>query len=402
MPASPVTIDDVRAAAARIASSVLHTPTARSQTLGSITASELWVKFENLQFTASFKERGARNRLELLTAAGPVGGVIAASAGNHAQGLAHHAALLGVPATIVMPATTPVNKVTRTEVLGARVVLHGSSFEAAAAYATELAEAEALVLVHAFDDEAVIAGQGTVALELVADAPDLDVVVVPLGGGGLLAGMAVALRSVAPGVRIVGVEVEGYSWAAGPHPTHRPGPTVAEGIAVKQPGRLTGPLIEALVDDVLVVSEDAIERAVGLFLEIEKVVAEGAGAAALAAVLSHPEVFAGRRVGVVLSGGNIDLRLLATVAMRSLAVTGRLAVLRVPLDDAPGAMAIVTSVVAQGGGNIVDVQHVRHRASMSSRRAELVLEVEFAGPEARDRVLALLHERGIAAQLESG
>jgi threonine dehydratase len=393
----PVTVDDVEAAARVLAGEVVRTPTAPSTTLGAITGAEVWVKFEQLQFTASFKERGARNRLEHLTPDERRRGVVAASAGNHAQGVAHHARRLGIPATIVMPAATPTTKVSRTRVLGAEVVLDGGSFEAAYARALGLAQERGLVLVHPFDDPLVIAGQGTVGLELLEDLPDVEVVVVPIGGGGLISGVATAVKARAPHVEVVGVQVAGYDWAAqrrGAAPRPGDGPSVAEGIAVTEPGRITGPMVDALVDDVVVVSDDAIEHAVCLYLEIEKVVAEGAGAAGLAALVERPDRFAGRRCGLVLCGGNIDLRLLATMAMRSLASSGRLTRLVVPVDDRPGALARVVGAIAAAGGNVVDLQHVRHRPGLSSRRAELEVEVETGDGEELRGVLAQLHAAG--------
>lgn len=398
----PFTLDDVRAAAARLEGAVSWTPCTPSSTLTAITGIDVAVKFENLQFTASFKERGARNRLELLDPASRGAGVVAASAGNHAQGVARHAALLGIPATIVMPAQTPNTKVSRTRVLGARVELVGERFEDAAAHALHLAESTGATIVHPFDDPVVMAGQGTIALEMLADRPEIDTLVVPIGGGGLASGMAVAAKGLRPDIRVVGVQVAGYAWAsrrAVERDAVPSSPTVAEGIAVKVPGAVSSFVIEALVDDVVVVSEEAVERAVGLYLEIEKVVAEGAGAASLAAVLEHPELFAGRRCGVVLSGGNVDLRLLATMALRSLATTQRLAVLRILVDDRPGALAGVVRSIADSGGNIVEVRHVRHRAGLPSRRAELEVEVETAGADELQTLVTGLRSAGLEVQI---
>ena len=331
----PVTAADVTAAAARIGDAVVHTPTARSLTLSSLTGTDTWVKFEQQQFTASFKERGALNRLLQLDDSERQRGVLAVSAGNHAQGVAHHARRLGIPATIVMPATTPTIKVTRTRVLGAEVVLHGHDFEHAAAYASELAASKGLITVHPFDDPFVIAGQGTVGLELLTDVSKVDVVLVPVGGGGLIAGIAVAVKAITPDVQVIGVQVAGHDWAArrkGHAPTESNGPTVAEGIAVKHAGVLTGQIVDVLVDDVLVVSDDAVEEAVAMYLEYEKVVTEGAGAASLACLLEHRGRFAGQTCALVLSGGNIDLRLLSGIALRDLARTGRTARVSVMVD----------------------------------------------------------------------
>jgi threonine dehydratase len=398
----PFTLDDVRAAADRLDGAISRTPCTPSSTLSAITGVDVSVKFENLQFTASFKERGARNRLELLDAAERRAGVVAASAGNHAQGVARHAALLGIPATIVMPAQTPNTKVSRTKVLGAHVELVGERFEDAAAHARRLADTTGATIVHPFDDPVVMAGQGTVALEMLADRPEIDTLVVPIGGGGLASGMAVAAKGLRPDIRVVGVQVAGYAWAArrsADRATVASAPTVAEGIAVKVPGLVSAPIIEELVDDVVVVSEEAVERAVGLYLEIEKVVAEGAGAASLAAVLEHPGLFAGQRCGLVLSGGNVDLRLLATMALRSLATTERLAVLRILVDDRPGALAGVVRSIADSGGNIVEVRHVRHRAGLPSRRAELEVEVETAGADERRTLVDALQRAGLEVQV---
>lgn len=388
---------DVRAAAARVAGAVVRTPTARSLTLGAITGADVWVKFEQLQFTASFKERGALNRLLQLTEPERRRGVLAVSAGNHAQGLAHHARRLGVAATIVMPAGTPLTKVSRTRVLGAEVILHGDDFEAASVHALELAAERGLVVVPPFDDPAVIAGQGTVGLELLEDVPDLECLIVPVGGGGLIAGVAAIAAEHLPAVEVIGVQVDGFDWAAvrRGHPvTTGRGPTVAEGIAVRRAGQLTGPLLDALVDDVVTVTDDAIEEAVAMYLEIEKVVAEGAGAAALAALLQYPERFRDRRCGLVLSGGNIDLRLLAAISLRSLARSGRSARVVVPVDDRPGVLARVVGAIAGAGGNVVEVDHLRHRPDLPSRRTELEVEFETAGQAELDAVLDALVAAG--------
>ena len=324
----PVSIDDVRAAAVAIEGAVLRTPTTRSRTLSAITGADVWVKFENFQYTASFKERGARNRLLALDAHQRRTGVVAMSAGNHAQAVAHHATLLGVPATIVMPESTPANKISRTEDNGARVVVEGATLEDSGRVAERMAAEQGLAMIPPYDDPHVIAGQGTCMLELLEDAPDLDAVVVPVGGGGLFAGCCVAARAVAPDVELIGVQSELYpemmratGRTVGEPPT-RWGPTIAEGIAVKQPGVLTTEIIAALATDIVAVPERAIEEAVVWYLEVEKIVSEGAGAAPLAALLADRDRFAGRAVGLVLSGANIDLRLLSSVIMRGLARTG--------------------------------------------------------------------------------
>jgi threonine dehydratase len=374
-----VTLDDVRAAATGIAGQVVHTPTVHSRTLSTLTGVDVWLKFENLQFTSSFKDRGALWRLLQLTPSERHRGVVAVSAGNHAQGVAYHAQRLAVPATIVMPRPTPNVKVANTEALGARVELQGDDLEAARRYAQDLAVAEGLVTIPPYDDPHVIAGQGTVALEMLADVPDLDVVIVPVGGGGLIAGMAVAAAGVAPPVEVVGVETVLYpsmKHALAGVDTVPGGPTIAEGIAVVSAGALTLPIVRRHVTHVLTVSEGAIEQAVTMLAEIEKTVAEGAGAAGLAAVLEGPERFRGRRVGLVISGGNIDPRLLALVLLRGLVRSGRLTRLSVGVPDVPGALSRVTAVVGEAAGNIVEVVHDRmfNEHSVKSTTVELLVE----------------------------
>jgi threonine dehydratase len=391
-----VTLADVQAAAAVLHGAVLRTPLAPSRTLSAMTNVELSIKFENLQFTASFKERGARNRLHHLTDEQRTRGVVAASAGNHAQGVAHHAHLLGIPATIVMPTATPANKVHRTRVHGATVVLHGATFEEAAAHALALADQQGATVVHPFADPLVIAGQGTVGLEMLEDDPDIDLLIVPIGGGGLVAGIATAVKAMRPGITVIGVQSELYPWASRTQRTapSLAAPTVAEGIAVRQPHPMTAPFVDALVDDVVVVTEDRIEEAVCLLLDVEKVVAEGAGAAPLAAVMTAPELFAGHRCGLVLGGGNVDLRLLATMAMRSMTRSGRLVRLRMVVDDLPGTLAAVVAAIAARDGNIVDLSHLRHQPWLSSRRAELDVEIEFSEVEQAHALVADLRGRG--------
>ena len=388
----PVTAADVRAAAATLQGAIVRTPTARSETLSAITGAEVWVKFEHLQYTASFKERGARNRLAALTPAEAARGVVTMSAGNHAQALARHATLLGIESTIVMPVGTPSTKVTRTEENGGRVIVAGETLEGAAAVAEELVADTGATFVAPYDDAAVIAGQGTCALEALADAPALDALVVPVGGGGLFAGSCLAARDVAPEVELIGVQSELHpallAATGRTPPTMDPtwGPTIAEGIAVKAPGRLTTQIIDALADDVVAVPEARIEEAVVLFLEIEKIVAEGAGAAALGALLADPDRFAGRRVGVVMSGANIDLRLLSSVIMRGLARSGRLCRLVLEVPDAPGALGELTAAVGRAGGNIVDLWHHREFGVHSPRLTEIELLVETRDGASADRL----------------
>ncbi len=393
-----VTVDDVRAAAAAIEGSVVRTPSAVSQTLSDLLGCTVIVKFENLQFVASFKERGARHKLLSLTEAERKGGVVAVSAGNHAQAVARHARLLGIDATIVMPETTPYVKVGRTRALGALVELHGETVAEAMVYGRELVEREGRTFVHPFDDPRVIAGQGTVALELFEDHPDLDAVVVPVGGGGLLAGMSVVARSVAPGVALFGAQTEAYpsmARALAHDDTPVPGgPTMADGIAVSHAGVLTAELLAAANAEILLVSERSIEDGVNHFLEIEKVVAEGAGAAGVAAIIEHRERFAGKTVGVVLTGGNIDPRLLSSVILRGLVHDGRLSRLRVWLDDRPGSLSLLTAVVGEAGGNIVEVHHQRLFASAPIRSTEVELAVETMDRNHADTLVRALEDKG--------
>jgi len=399
-----VTFDDVAAAAERVANHVERTPTARARTLSEITGAEVVVKFENLQFTASYKERGALNRLLLLD--DDCKGVVTASAGNFAQGVSYHATRLGIPAVIVMPVGTPALKVSRTGVLGAEVVVRGSDFEESAAIAAEVAAERGFELLSPFDDAEVIAGQGTVALELLADALDLDTVIVPIGGGGLMAGMAVAVRHLQPEIELVGVQSERYpalhNLLCSGEPVPEPGgSTIAEGIAVAKPGARPTAIIRELVDRVEVVPESKIEEAIGLYLEIEKTVAEGAGAIALAELLARPERYASKRVAVVLSGGNIDLRQLASVTLRSLARTGRLTRIQVQIDDRPGGLGVITTAVGELGGNIIEVVHQRLDPTLHSRASEVELTIETSGPEHLDAVLAGLRKRGHAVRTDA-
>jgi len=395
--ALPVSIDDVRVAHARIRDQLVRTPTLISRTLSGMTGAAVYLKFENLQFTAAYKERGALNTLLLLSDEAKGRGVIAASAGNHAQGLAYHANRLGVPSTIVMPRNTPTVKVTQTEGHGAHVILHGDTFDAAYAHARELEAAAGYTFVHPFDDPRVIAGAGTVALEMLEDVPAIDTLVVPIGGGGLISGMGVVARASGRPIEVVGVEAElfpsMYNRVRG---TTRPcaGDTLAEGIAVKEPGAITSAMVRALVNDILLVSERRLEEAVSLLLQIEKTVVEGAGAAGLAALLANPGRFAGRTVGVVLCGGNIDTRLLANVLLRDLARSGRLARLKVRLQDQPGALYQVARVFEQERVNIIEVYHQRVFTSLPAKG--LITEIEC---EARDRAHL---ERLVSALRDAG
>lgn len=382
-PTLPITADDVRAARVAIEGEVVRTPCLLSRTLSQITGAQVWLKFENLQFTASFKERGALNKLLSLTADQRERGVIAMSAGNHAQGVAYNAQRLGIPATIVMPKPTPIVKVQQTEGHGASVILHGDKLEEAAAHARDLADKRGLTFVHPFDDPLVMAGQGTVALEMLEDVPTLDTLVVPIGGGGLIAGMAVAAKSVKPDLEVVGVQAELYPsmYARLRGETAAcDGDSLAEGIAVKYPGDLTFEVVKALVDEVLLVGERDLEHALSMLLNIEKTVVEGAGAAGLAAVLAHPSRFKGRHVGLVLCGGNIDTRLLANVLLRDLARDGRIARLRIRLKDRPGQLFGVARIFDQQQVNIIEVYHQRVFTNLPAKG--LITDIEC---ETRDR-----------------
>jgi threonine dehydratase len=379
----PVSIDDIRDAHDRIRDSIVRTPTLISKTLSQMTGATVYLKFENLQFTAAYKERGALNTLLQLSAAAQAKGVIAASAGNHAQGLAYHANRLGIPATIVMPTNTPTVKVTQTEGHGANVVLHGDTFDAAYAHARILEGECGFTFVHPFDDPRVIAGQGTAAIEMLEDVPEIDLFVTPIGGGGLISGMATVARAADHAIEVVGVEAELFpSMYNRINGTDMPcaGDTLAEGIAVKEPGGITAAMVAELVDDIVLVSERSLEMAVSLLLQIEKTVVEGAGAAGLAALLQHPERFAGRTIGVILCGGNIDTRLLANVLLRDLARSGRLARLRIRLQDQPGALFNVARIFDQERINIIEVYHQRVFTTLPAKG--LITDIEC---EARDR-----------------
>ena len=377
-----LTLADIRAAEARISGRVLRTPAIKSDAVSRATGCDVTLKLDNLQATGAFKERGAANRLAMLSDAERRAGVIAVSAGNHAQAVARHAQLLGITAVIVMPQFTPLTKVSRTAGWGARVVLHGETLADAAAHAHALAAAEGRVFIHPYDDLGVMAGQGTLALELLEDAPELDTLVIPVGGGGLIAGCAVAATAIKPGIEIIGVEVAAYAAMAqrlAGQPVSVGGATIAEGIAVRDVGELTFAVIRDLVADVLVVPERAVEEAIALLAEGAKVVAEGAGATGIAALLAFPERFAGRKVGVPICGGNIDARILANVMLRNLLRDGRLSRLVLEIPDRPGVLADIAGRIGSAGGNIIEVSHHRLFASPSVQAAQL--EVMF---EARD------------------
>ncbi|TPG48934.1 threonine ammonia-lyase [Roseomonas nepalensis] len=374
-----VTLADVRAAAERIRGAVLRTPLVEPQAIRRIAGAEVLLKLDNLQATGAFKERGAANRLALLSARERAAGVIAMSAGNHAQAVARHAALRGVSATIVMPRFTPATKVVRTEGWGANVVLHGETLAEAAAHAHELALRDGLVFVHPYDDPAVIAGQGTMALEILEDAGELDALILPVGGGGLLAGCAAAVAEARPGLKVYGVEVQGYPAMAqrlAGQPVSVGGPTVCEGIAVRDVGELPFAMLRDMGVEVLVVPEATVEQAIAVLAENAKVTAEGAGAAGLAAILAFPALFAGKRVATTVCGGNIDPRILANVLLRNLLRDGRFLRLHLEIPDRPGVLADISARVAAAGGNIIEVSHQRLFASPSVQTAELELMVE--------------------------
>ncbi|QUL36577.1 threonine ammonia-lyase [Erythrobacter sp. JK5] len=397
-----LTIDDVRAAAQRIEGAVVKTPMMHSITLSEITGAEIWLKFENLQFTAAYKERGALNALLHLSEEQMQRGVIAASAGNHSQGLSYHGSRLGVPVTIVMPKTTPTVKVMQTESVGGNVVLEGETFDDAHAHARKLEAERGLTFIHPFDDPHVAAGQGTVALEMLEVKPDLDCLVTPIGGGGLISGMATVARALDPEIEVIGVqaalfpsmfaEFKGEERECG-------GDTLAEGIAVKRPGEFTRKVIAEKVDDILLVDEPALEKAVSLLLQIEKTVVEGAGAAGLAAVLSNPERFTGKTIGLVLCGGNIDTRLLANVLLRDLARQGRLARLRITLQDRPGALFKVMRLFDEHNVNIIEIYHQRIFTSLPAKGLITDIECEARDAQQVERLVAGLRKSGYKVQM---
>jgi len=393
----PITVDDILAARTRIAGSIVKTPTLISQTLSTMLGCNVYLKFENLQFTAAYKERGALNRLLQLDDAAKAKGVIAASAGNHAQGLAYHGKRLGVPVTIVMPTTTPTVKITQTQGHGATVVQYGEKFDDAYAHARLLEVEQGLTFIHPFDEPDIMAGQGTVALEMLEDAPEIDTLIIPIGGGGLFSGMATAARAMKPDIRLVGVQAElypsMYDFIKGAD-LPCDGDTLAEGIAVKQPGELTRRFVERLADDVLLVTERRLEEALSLLLQIEKTVVEGAGAAGLAALLTYREQFVGRNVGLILTGGNIDTRLLANVLLRDLARSGRLARLRIILQDRPGALFHVARIFDQEAVNILELAHQRIFTNLPAKGLSLDVECETRDRAHLQRLIAALGEAG--------
>jgi threonine dehydratase len=381
----------------RIAPSIVRTPTLHSITLSQLTGADVWLKFENLQFTAAYKERGALNKLLQLNEEERARGVIAASAGNHAQGLAYHGRRLGIPVTIVMPKPTPTVKVQQTEGHKAEVIQIGERFDDAQAAALEIAAERGLTFVHPFDDPAIIAGQGTVAIEMLEDVPEIDTLAIPIGGGGLISGCTIAARGLRPDIDVVGVQAELYpSMYAEMGGVSLPceGDTLAEGIAVKMPGRITREIVRSLIKDIVLVSERDLERALALLLQIEKTVVEGAGGAGLAALLAHPERFAGRKVGLVLTGGNIDTRLLANVLLRDLARSGRLARLRIRLQDRPGALYAVARIFQEQNANILELYHQRIFTNLPAKGLTLDVECETRDADHLDRLVAAIVREG--------
>ncbi len=393
-----VTIDDIRAAAATIAGQVVRTPAVPAPRLAEATGARAVVlKLENLQYTGSFKDRGALNKLKSLSPQEAKNGVIAMSAGNHAQGVACFAQRLGIPAVIVMPQGTPFNKVERTKSFGARVVIEGDTIDAAAVFARELAKRENLTFVHPYDDARIVAGQGTIGLELMADAPDLDIIVVPIGGGGIMAGVATAAKAIKPDIEMIGVEAALYPSMH--HAVRNLTPvfgahTIAEGIAVKSPGVLTKAIIERLVSDILLVEEEPLEQAVQMMAEAQKIVAEGAGAAGLAAMLAHRERFDGKRVGLVVCGGNIDARMLGQVLVRGLVRDGRVVTLRIEIVDQPGVLARLARAIGDAGGNIIEIYHQRLFTDLPAKRADIDAVVETRNAEHVKEITASLTAAG--------
>ena len=394
----PVTFRDIEAAATLIAGSLKRTIFDRSRTLSDITGANIWLKFENLQFTATFKERGALNRLSALSGEERRRGVIAASAGNHAQGVAYHASRLSIPATIFVPLGTPTVKIENTRRHGAHVVEGGATLEEAAALAIAHGRKEHLTFIHPYDDPLIVAGQGTIALEMLAAVSDIDVLITPIGGGGLISGMAIAAKTLKPGIEIIGVQAalcpSMYNLIKAQHLPMR-GDTLAEGISVKAPGRITSEIVRALVDDIVLVSEQRIEQAVSLLITIEKTVTEGAGAAGLAAVLADEARFKGRTVGLVLSGGNIDTRLLSSVLSRQLAREGRLTQLRFDIADRPGQLGTVVAILGKMGANIVEVSHQRIFTDLPAKAVLLEVVIETRDRSHLDSIVAALKAASI-------
>jgi len=399
-----VTVEDIRKAAEQIAGEVVRTPLVPARRLGEMLGCELYLKLENLQYTASFKDRGSLNKLKSLTPAQAKYGVIAMSAGNHAQGVAYHAKRLGIPAVIVMPEFAPFSKVERTRDLGARVVLTGDTLDASAVAAREIAEKENLTFVHPYDDPLIVAGQGTIGLEMLEDRPELETIVVPIGGGGIISGIATAAKAVNPAIRMIGVEAELFPsmyQAINKLPPTAGGHTLADGIAVKNPGKLTREIIERLVADIILVDEPHIESAVHLLVEQQKIVAEGAGAAGIAALFKDPVRFAGQKIGAVICGGNIDVRLLSWVLNRGLVRDGRMVKLRIGIVDRPGVLAQVAGLIGETGGNIIEVFHQRLFHDVPAKQADVDVIVETRNRRHVDEIIGNLTKSGFPTRVLS-
>ncbi|MCC5886539.1 MAG: threonine ammonia-lyase [Gammaproteobacteria bacterium] len=400
-----MSLADVESAARLIEGQIVRTPTLRSRTLSQITGADVWLKFENHQFTASFKERGALTRLLALSASQRQRGVVTMSAGNHGQAVAYHAKRLGIPATIVMPRSTPNAKVDQTRVFGPEVILQGLVFDESKQLAMDLAKERGLTMIHPYDDPAVMAGQGTLALELLADAPKPEAILVPIGGGGLISGVATVMTALAPETEVIGVQAERYPGAYRAIKGESPelgAFTIAEGIAVKAPGDFTLPIIRDKVDDILLVSEADLERAVLMLLEIEKTVAEGAGAAGLAALLSNPDRFRGKRIMLLLCGGNLDLMVLSSLILRGLVSSHRLVRVRVEIPDLPGALGEVCRLLGELDSNIIDIQHQRAFSGSSVRATGVDFVLQMRGAEQIEQVLDTLARKGYRARLVEG
>jgi threonine dehydratase len=401
----PLLFADIEQAARNIAGAVQRTPCTHARTLSELTGAEIFVKFENLQFTASFKERGALNKLKSLSDAARQAGVVAASAGNHAQGVAYHGQRLGIPVTIVMPKHTPLTKVEHTRGHGAEIILDGADLTEASAASDRIADERSLTTVHPYDDDLIIAGQGTIGLEMMQDVPDLDEILVPVGGGGMISGIAIAAKGINPNIRITGVEADLYPTmqeALAGRPPPPGGPTVAEGIAVKQVGVRNIVYVREWVDGLVSVCETDIERAITLYLNVEKTVAEGAGAATLAAILADPDRFRGQKIGVVLSGGNIDPRILASVIMRQLVREGRIVRLRIELSDVPGQLANVAKIFGETDANIIEVHHQRTFSDVSAKGTDIDVVCELRDAEHTRDLIAALENCGYSVERLSG
>ncbi|TYC63511.1 threonine ammonia-lyase [Rhodobacterales bacterium] len=402
----PVSFADIKNAAALIKGAVLETPCLPAPRLSQMAGADIYIKYENMQVTGAFKERGALVKLSGLSASEKARGVIAVSAGNHAQGVAYHAGRLGIPATIVMPLLTPFVKIAATRNYGAEVVLAGNTLAEAKAEADRLADENNLVWVHPYDDVDVIRGQGTIAIEMLAARPDLDVLIVPIGGGGLIAGMATAAKAIKPSIQVIGVETTLYPgmWGAFKGKEVRcEGATIAEGIAVRDIGAITTEIVLKTVDDILLVSESSIEQAINAYLTAQRTIAEGAGAAGLAALLSNPDRFAGQRVGLVLCGGNIDPRLLSKIVVRELARDGRLVSIRIDTPDRPGVLGEIATVIGELQGNVVDVEHHRLFLNVPAKGATLDVTFEAFDRPHGEKIIAALRERDyVVRYLEIG